>query len=420
MCPPPPDWLQFGGYTLSTDEDIVLFLGAWEFGDPIPTNVITEVDPLSIEPWNLPEGMLYLCSFNDPQIWKSNSEIKETSAGYWKSEGGVFRVSTSSFMVGRKTTREFYEGHMPFGKRTGWMMHEYQADQKACQGMMATKEYSSLCRVFRQSDQNPKHEEQLKCVDANCMDDADVDGERVEAMLRLFLEEEERNHSLHDDDGANQTQVITGEEPGEWAISDRNPQDLLADDISVDVDATDEFLEGDFIELNDLCSLASSSSNSDNSINMLDSDEYFDADALLRDLESESGLDMREEHIDCVSTFVRSDQAISRSSPTGSLSIRSHTLLWLRSAHLPFLFLAMVWSRPPLHPCCHLILSVAEQLPHVTHLRATKNLTTRKLMEAPQDQVQVLLIGLQSLEKIFLLCIVLAPFILWVEFGDKV
>ncbi|KAJ0982170.1 hypothetical protein J5N97_010425 [Dioscorea zingiberensis] len=203
MCPPPPDWLQFGGYALSTDEDIVLFLGAWEFGDPIPTNVITEVDPLSIEPWNLPEGMLYLCSLNDPQIWKGNSEIKETSAGYWKSEGGVFRVSTSSFMVGRKTTREFYEGHMPFGKRTGWMMHEYQADQKACQGMMATKEYSSLCRVFRQSDQNPKHEEQLKCVDANCMDDADVDGERVEAMLRLFLEEEERNHSLHDgDDGA--------------------------------------------------------------------------------------------------------------------------------------------------------------------------------------------------------------------------
>ncbi|KAJ0961402.1 hypothetical protein J5N97_000357 [Dioscorea zingiberensis] len=101
----------------------------------------------------------------------------------------------------------------------------------------------------------------------------------------------------------------------------------MADDISVDADATDEFLEGDFIELNDLCSLASSSPNSDNSINMLDSDEYFDVDALLRDLESESGLDMREEHIDCVSTFVRSDQAISRSSPTGSLSIRSHTLM---------------------------------------------------------------------------------------------
>lgn len=54
MCPPPSDLLLFGDDALSSDEDIVSFLGGWKVGDPIPVNVIGEVDPLSIHPCHLP------------------------------------------------------------------------------------------------------------------------------------------------------------------------------------------------------------------------------------------------------------------------------------------------------------------------------------------------------------------------------
>ena len=54
MCPTPSDLLLFGNDALSTDEDIVSFLGGWKVGDPIPVNVIEEVDALSIQPWDLP------------------------------------------------------------------------------------------------------------------------------------------------------------------------------------------------------------------------------------------------------------------------------------------------------------------------------------------------------------------------------
>lgn len=48
------------GYTPSsieddwTDEKIMSFLGAWKCGDPLPSNVISDVNPFSIQPWNAP------------------------------------------------------------------------------------------------------------------------------------------------------------------------------------------------------------------------------------------------------------------------------------------------------------------------------------------------------------------------------
>ncbi|KAM0937729.1 putative transcription factor NAM family [Dioscorea sansibarensis] len=318
MCPTPSDLLLFGNDALSTDEDIVSFLGGWKVGDPIPVNVIEEVDALSIQPWDLPEGMLYLCSSGDPQSCKANSEIKETSAGYWKSNGEAFGILANNLEVGRKTTWEFYSGDVPFGKKTGWMMHEFQAEQKPREGTIVTKESSFMCRIFRYSDQSHNCEGQHNSEHANCSDDADANSESAEAMWRSFLQGDKSNHSEQDDE--NQTQVILGEEQRELAITDRNCQDELVDDFSVDVDATDEFLEGDYIELDDLCSLASSSS-SDNSSNMLmNSEEYLDVDAFLRDLESGSSLDRREELIDSrfgTSTLPRPNQIMSIPPPTG-------------------------------------------------------------------------------------------------------
>ncbi|XP_039137211.1 NAC domain-containing protein 40-like isoform X2 [Dioscorea cayenensis subsp. rotundata] len=323
MCPPPSDLLLFGDDALSSDEDIVSFLGGWKVGDPIPVNVIGEVDPLSIHPCHLPEGILYLCSSGDPQSCKANSEIKETSDGYWKSNGEDFRILANNLKVGRKTTWEFYSGEVPFGKKTGWMMHEYQAEQKPCEGIIATKESSFMCRIFRHSDQCLNCEGQHNSEHANCLDDADANSEAVEAMWRSFLQGDKSNHSDQDDE--NQTQVFLGEEQRELAITGGNRQDILVVDSSVDVDATDEFLEGDYIELDDLCSLASSSSSSDNSsIMLINSEEYLDVDAFnLRDLESESVHDTSEEHIEsgfCMSTLSRPNQVLNNPPPTGLLN----------------------------------------------------------------------------------------------------
>ena len=54
LCPSVSDSVVLGINALSTDEEIVLFLGARRVGDSIPATVITEVNPFSIEPWNSP------------------------------------------------------------------------------------------------------------------------------------------------------------------------------------------------------------------------------------------------------------------------------------------------------------------------------------------------------------------------------
>lgn len=65
------------------------------------------------------------------------------------------------------------------------------------------QEYSSLCKVFWQSDWRPEHEEQHSSVGLDCTDDADA--EYLEAIMLSLLEEDEGNLSPHYD--ANSTQV---------------------------------------------------------------------------------------------------------------------------------------------------------------------------------------------------------------------
>lgn len=55
MCPRPPVSIPLdGGDVGSTDEEVVLFLGRRRVGDPVPSNVISDVNPFSIDPRNSP------------------------------------------------------------------------------------------------------------------------------------------------------------------------------------------------------------------------------------------------------------------------------------------------------------------------------------------------------------------------------
>ena len=61
MCPQPPVSIPLDIDANSTDEEIVLFLGRRGDGDPIPSNVMTEVNPFSIDPRNSPgEGIILI------------------------------------------------------------------------------------------------------------------------------------------------------------------------------------------------------------------------------------------------------------------------------------------------------------------------------------------------------------------------
>lgn len=87
----------------------------------------------------------------DPQSLNGGCEIKVTSTGYWKSMDDL-RIFTSTPTVGRKTTREFYEGKAPYGNKTRWKMHEYQAEQKTHLGINKEQVlyiYLSSCTWFR-------------------------------------------------------------------------------------------------------------------------------------------------------------------------------------------------------------------------------------------------------------------------------
>ncbi|XP_010939028.1 uncharacterized protein [Elaeis guineensis] len=310
MCPSAPFSVPLDINASSTDEELVLFVGGRKFGDPVPDNVITEVSPFSVEPWNSPD-MWYLYNPDDPQSLNGECEIKVTRTGYWKPMGGL-RIFTSTPTVGRKTTREFYIGKAPNGDKTGWTMHEYQTEQKTHQGINKEQDHCSLYRVFFQINERPNHEEQHNSMIADA-----ADGDYLEHVLLNLLEQENNSSSSG---AGNRSQMVGRDQQGQSVLSGTSVTGPETDSSAEDVYATCDFSKGDYLELNDLYSPGTSSSSSDNSSLMsVNSDEYFDADALLRDLENEHNPRVEEEHADCrysVSASVKSNQVVIRPPPS--------------------------------------------------------------------------------------------------------
>ncbi|KAG1366945.1 NAC domain-containing protein 96 [Cocos nucifera] len=262
--------------------------------------------------------MWYLYNPDDPQSLNGECEIKVTGAGYWKPMGDL-RIFTSTPTVGRKTTREFYIGKAPFGDKTGWMMHEYQAEQKTHQGINKEQDYCSLCRVF-QINERPNHEEQHNSIIADA-----ADGDYLECVLLNLLEQEENNLSSRD--AVNRSQMVGRDQQGQSVLSGTSVTGPETDSSAEDVYATCDFSKGDYLELNDLYSPETSSSSSDNSSRMsVTSDEYFDADALLRDIGNEHNPRLEEEHADyrySISASIKSNQVVIRPPRPGSVCSNS-------------------------------------------------------------------------------------------------
>nr|XP_009411038.1 PREDICTED: NAC domain-containing protein 72-like isoform X5 [Musa acuminata subsp. malaccensis]XP_009411039.1 PREDICTED: NAC domain-containing protein 72-like isoform X5 [Musa acuminata subsp. malaccensis] len=332
MCPSAIESVPVGIDIHSPDEELVLFLDQRKPGDATPDNVVTEVNPFNVEPWNSPENIWYLYHSGALRSPNGNSEMKVTRSGYWKPTNDL-KIYTSTCAIGRKMTLEFYSGKEPFGERTGWVMYEYQAEQHMSNGYNSSKKnYGSLCRVFQQTDRRTNQEENFFSASAG-----DSGGEYIERILLTLLEKEEGNSSSRI--SANNSQTVAEKGQEQSALSSRRPDEPLPENSNENMFGTCDFSNGEFLEINDLyCPEIPSASSDNSSLMSVNSDEFFDTDALLRDIETDHGLGVEEEltyHRFSISVPTESSQVVIRPSPPGiSILVPFHCSSINRTADL--------------------------------------------------------------------------------------
>ncbi|XP_030930097.1 protein NTM1-like 9 [Quercus lobata] len=152
-----------------TDEELVNHYLRFKMqGDKeYEVRAIGEVNICKYEPWDLP-GLSMIETEDHEWFFFCAREInrsranRATKRGYWKSTGRDrnIRVKGTNNVIGTKKTLVFHEGRVPNGRRTSWVIHEYQPatfppHQKAF----------VLCRLFKKAD--------VRTNEAPC-DDVDV------------------------------------------------------------------------------------------------------------------------------------------------------------------------------------------------------------------------------------------------------
>ncbi|XP_042494894.1 NAC domain-containing protein 83-like [Macadamia integrifolia] len=247
-----------------TDEELVEHLERMVRGAPLPENVITDVNPYNVSPWNLHDEIWYFFNSEAP---------KATPAGYWKATGEGRKIPKNDTTIGCRTTLEFYEGRTPCGTKTDWMMYEYKLYQEGHSEKNEAQDSSSLCRVFLNSIRSPNHEEHQNRTRA---DDAKGDYNQPMPPIRVNEYGLSRSQVNYDIDENEPTAVSL-------LVPEQRPDNPIQD-----LDESYDFSGGDFLELLDLVDPKSPSSSENSSCLTLSSEEYFDSLALLRDIEAES------------------------------------------------------------------------------------------------------------------------------------
>ncbi|KAK3231559.1 hypothetical protein Dsin_003440 [Dipteronia sinensis] len=241
---PPPD-ISFA----CTHEELFVSLERMMNGFPLPSNVITDINPYIYKPTNLPDGVWYFVR---------SKQNTNTQHGYWKAKGDAVEVFSNSVIIGWRTSHEFYEGQVSHEHKTDWVMQEFRITRKRVCGSSKSEDSSSLCRVLS-AEQTPNSENQqsMSTVDTS-------------------------------QDSSSKPQVKDDDEKTESAVSERpanNHVPYLPD--------SDYISRGDFLELLDLLDepASPSSSSETSSCVTMSSDDCFDADAWLKELESNNNQD---------------------------------------------------------------------------------------------------------------------------------
>ncbi|TXG52275.1 hypothetical protein EZV62_021444 [Acer yangbiense] len=237
---PPPD-ISF----TCTPEELCVSLERMMSGFPLPSNVITDINPYIYEPSNLPDGVWYFVR---------SKQNTNTQHGYWKAKGDAVEVFSNSFIIGWRTSHEFYEGQVCHEHKTDWVMQEFRITRKRVGESSKSEDSSSLCRVLLSAEQTPNSENQqsMSTVDTS-------------------------------QDSSSKPQVKDDDDVSERPANNHVP--YLPD--------SDYISRGDFLELLDLLDepASPSSSSETSSCVTMSSDDCFDADAWLKELESNNNQD---------------------------------------------------------------------------------------------------------------------------------
>ncbi|KAL5558095.1 hypothetical protein UlMin_034306 [Ulmus minor] len=242
-----------------TDEEIFNCLGKLMSGSPLPSNVISDVNPYQHKPSNLPEGIWFFLNT------KAN---KETNDGYWRTNGEACRVFSHFSITGWRSTLVFYEGKAPHWHQTDWVMKEYWITKKELPEDGNEKAPSLLCRVFFRG-----------------VSQAEMSSQLTHSAVG--------NSENYTGQGSTSRPQISEDYGAGPAVRERLPENLLG------MPEVDYVSAGDFLELRDLDIPASPSSSSDSSCVTMSSDDCFDALELLQDLEPEARHDHGRNDTDC-------------------------------------------------------------------------------------------------------------------------
>ncbi|KAG6585620.1 NAC domain-containing protein 17, partial [Cucurbita argyrosperma subsp. sororia] len=271
-----------------TEKEVCRVLRRISNGDPLPENVLVGIDPYQCKPENLPDGVWFYgkCDGN------SNSS--------WRRKGGDIKLYSDSFFTGWRATYEYYEGQAPHEHKTAWVLHEYWTTDSGTSGNSKQRETSSLYKLFVGDEQFQSPEKIQK----------------IELSTVPNSESINQNHQLVVPDGSNNMADGSTNQP--------EMREVIRSDM-------DYISRGDFLEIQDLDTPASSSSSSENSSRVsFTSDEYFDPMALLRDIDRDNNFDT-----------VRRDAACIRSSAPIRLRTEvvhqggSESLVDTNGSHLP-------------------------------------------------------------------------------------
>ncbi|XP_056160874.1 NAC transcription factor 29-like [Syzygium oleosum] len=161
-----PPGFRFHAYD---EELLLLYLKPKILGQPDEhySNIIPEIDVCELEPWQLPDmfdhmfnrkEMFFYCRVKLKYLNSRRSD-RTTGAGYWKVTGKERPIMSeeTNEQIGIKKTLVFYEGRVPKGKRTNWVMHEYHLNSK-CLGVNHNEGEMLpyvACRIKNKKDKKP-------------------------------------------------------------------------------------------------------------------------------------------------------------------------------------------------------------------------------------------------------------------------
>ncbi|CAL4933015.1 unnamed protein product [Urochloa decumbens] len=211
-----------------SDEELVRFLAERKAEDPLPQNVLVDLDFSVVDPQDFISGDVWYMNWSDDQqpYESAGSCIRRKAKnGYWEFVDSS-RISTSTTIVGVKIILEFYEGQAPGGIRTGWLMHEYQVEHNDEANL--PQDYKSLCTVFLKGDKKISAEGQYNSMNADSPKDT------FGAYLKYLAKIEEPKQTVH----ANEQDISSSN--GQYEQNTGPVYDI-------DVLSTE-----DYIELNDL------------------------------------------------------------------------------------------------------------------------------------------------------------------------